>query len=87
MLFFRSFFFVTELAFFREHQVFCSRVCRVFLRYESRLPLGCFSRHRCHMFVILTDIFNIDVSREILPPTSYTISRRHWFRQVLDARP
>ena len=31
--------------------------------------------------------FNTDVSCEILQSTSYTISRRHWFRQVLDARP
>ena len=29
--------------------------------------------------------FITDVSCEILPPTSNTISRRQWFRHVLDA--
>ena len=61
---------------FREHQVFAAAFAVCFRRYKSRLPLGCFSRHRCHMFVILTDI---------LTPTSrvkFFNQRRTRFRFV-----
>ena len=61
---------------FREHQVFAAAFAVCFRRYKSRLPLGCFSRHLCHMFVILTDI---------LTPTSrvkFFNQRRTRFRVV-----
>ena len=82
---FFAYFCVTELTFF---------VSTRFLQPRFPCVSGGTSRV-CHWVVFLLaplphvrDVdgyFITDVSCEILPPTSNTISRRHWFRQVLDA--
>ena len=82
MLFLHSFF-VNELAFFMS-TIFLPRLPCV-SEVHIAFAIGLCSLGTVAMFVILTDIFVTDVSCEILQPTSYTISRRHGFRQVLDA--
>ena len=72
---------------FREHQVFAAAFAVCFRRYKSRLPLGCVLSAPLPHVRDFDRYFVTDVSCEILQSTSYTISRRHWFRQVLDARP
>ena len=70
----------------REHHFFCSRVCRVFPEVQVAFAIGVLSAPLPHVRDF-DGYFNTDVSCEILQSTSYTISRRHWFRQVLDAHP
>ena len=72
---------------FREHHVFAAAFAVCFRRYKSRLPFGLFLSAPLPHVRDFDGYFITDVSCEILQPTSYTISRRHWFRQVLDARP